>query len=579
MVRPSATVDLKGNDAHLKRALAMGEKRVKSYARNVGNALKSVAKMAAVAIPAAGLAIGIKSLNLAREQIQAEKKLEAVIRATGEAAGFSAEQLKKMAGDLQKVTNFGDEVTISAMAVLATFKEIKGDQFREAIKSAQDMSSVLGTDLQGSVLQLGKALNDPIKGITALSRAGVSFTQEQKDLIKALQESGEIMGAQQVILAELKGEFGGAAEEMADPITQAFNNLGDAGERLGLILLPVFTDLAIAMSEALEGAEAIELQYLKIVNALDKFDRATSIVDRPELDRDIDQREARIAEIKFGATTRAPELDPEMLRRLKAFEDANEGRAPETTPELLDFEAELEATRRKGAQAAANLAKEEYAAEKAAKAKEKADAKLQEGVVEFRRRLTTELEDGGVDKSADQKRLDELKGIGGGEREEIQSRIDQLAERKKKQELEQEGKNLEEEGKNLEESLKTPFESFQDELDRFGRLFQGGAIDEETRDRAIDRAVHQVAPGLGDPEEENRGFQARFEGISAAYNRISAAAASRPAEDRAAKAAERAAVANEAAAVKAGEIAKQGQIQNGILGEIRDKLPPPAVAG
>jgi len=579
MVRPSATVDLKGNDAHLKRALAMGEKRVKSYARNVGNALKSVAKMAAVAIPAAGLAIGIKSLNLAREQIQAEKKLEAVIRATGEAAGFSAEQLKKMAGDLQKVTNFGDEVTISAMAVLATFKEIKGDQFREAIKSAQDMSSVLGTDLQGSVLQLGKALNDPIKGITALSRAGVSFTQEQKDLIKALQESGEIMGAQQVILAELKGEFGGAAEEMADPITQAFNNLGDAGERLGLILLPVFTDLAIAMSEALEGAEVIELQYLKIVNALDKFDRATSIVDRPELDRDIDQREARIAEIKFGATTRAPELDPEMLRRLKAFEDANEGRAPETTPELLDFEAELEATRRKGAQAAAKLAKEEYAAEKAAKAKEKADAKLQEGVVEFRRRLTTELEDGGVDKSADQKRLDELKGIGGGEREEIQSRIDQLAERKKKQELEQEGKNL-------EESLKTPFESFQDELDRFGRLFQGGAIDEETRDRAIDRAVHQVAPGLGDPEEENRGFQARFEGISAAYNRISAAAASRPAEDRAAKAAEAAAVAaeaaavaNEAAAVKAGEIAKQGQIQNGILVEIRDKPPPAAVAG
>ena len=31
---------------------------------------------------------------------------------------------------------------------------------------------------------LGKALNDPVKGITALGRAGVTFTDEQKKQIK-----------------------------------------------------------------------------------------------------------------------------------------------------------------------------------------------------------------------------------------------------------------------------------------------------------------------------------------------------------------------------------------------------------
>lgn len=566
MPRPEAVVDLKGNDAHLKRVLANSEKRVKGYARNVGNALKNVAKLAAVALPATALAIGFKSLNLAREQIQAERKLEAVVRATGNAAGFTADQFKKMAADLQKVTNFSDQATISAIAVLATFKEIKGDIFREAIVAAQDMSSVLGSDLKGSVIQLGKALNDPIKGVTALADAGVSFTQKQKDLIKTLQESGDIMGAQQVILAELKGEFGGAAEEMVDPITQAFNNLGDAMERLGLIALPTISEWANASSEALEGMADL-FKQIELFKLKDQFTRT------PEDDRRIDQLETELSTVPTQEGVEKGRQ--EGAARKEAFEEAK-GRAPETTRELIDFEAELEATRRKGAQAAANLAKEEdkaaKAAEKAADAQEKAAVKLQESVDEFRRRLTIELEDDVVPRSADQKRLDDLKGITGGEREEIQSRIDQLAERKRQQELDDIGMNL-------EERLKTPLELLDDKLAGFGRLFGAGVISEDTRDRAIDQAVLEAAPGLGAPAEDDGGFQSRFEGITAAFSRIQAAAASRPAEDRAVKAAERAAAANEAAAVKAGEMAKNGQEVKGVLIEIRDKPQPAAIAG
>jgi hypothetical protein len=103
-----------------------------------------------------------------------------------------------------------------------------------------DMATVMGTDLNSNILQIGKALNDPIKGITALNRAGVQFTDQQKDQIAALQESGRTMEAQKMILAELESQFGGAAEAMAKDfnggLIQAGNAMGDLKEEMGFVI-------------------------------------------------------------------------------------------------------------------------------------------------------------------------------------------------------------------------------------------------------------------------------------------------------------------------------------------------------
>ena len=191
---------------------------VKPAIAGFGKLSKTIGLVGTAAAAAAGAA-GLYALNsalresidLANEQEAAEAKLEAVVKATGGAAGLSAAAMKQYASDLQDVTTFGDEVTISAMAILASFKQIKGDEFKRATAAAQDMATVMGTDLNSAVLQIGKALNDPIKGISALSRAGVQFTNAQKEQIKTLQESGNLLGAQKIILAELEGQFGGAA--------------------------------------------------------------------------------------------------------------------------------------------------------------------------------------------------------------------------------------------------------------------------------------------------------------------------------------------------------------------------------
>lgn len=166
----------------------------------------------------------------------------------GTAAAASISHLARqeyldMATALQKVTLFDDEAILGAESLLLTFTNIGKDVFPDATKAVLDMSQALGQDLKSSSVQLGKALNDPILGITALSRVGVSFTEQQKNQIKALATSGKMMEAQQLILAELQKEFGGSAEAagktFAGSITILTNRIGDLLEKLGDRLIPI----------------------------------------------------------------------------------------------------------------------------------------------------------------------------------------------------------------------------------------------------------------------------------------------------------------------------------------------------
>jgi hypothetical protein len=251
-------INFLGNTTPLDKSIASTKNRITSFVGDVRGSLMSMSGLGGL-LTGAGIVAGItKSVQLAGEQVKVEKKLAAVITATGGAAGFTAKQLFGYASALQGTTNFGDEATISAMAVLATFREIKGFTFIEAIKSAQDMSAVLGTDLQASVLQVGKALQSPTDGITALKRAGVSFSDEQRKQIKLLDETGQRAKAQQIILAELKGEFGGAADAMASPVTQFKNALGDLGEEIGKKLLPYVRSLASLLKDDLANPAGLQ---------------------------------------------------------------------------------------------------------------------------------------------------------------------------------------------------------------------------------------------------------------------------------------------------------------------------------
>ena len=177
------------------------------------------------------------SVQAYNESALAAAKLESVLRSTGGASGLTAKELASYAGDLQKVTKFEDDATINAMALLATFKSIRGDIFKQTIASAQDLATVLGTDLNGAVMQLGKALEAPEIGLTMLRRSGISFSTQQIEQIKQLVSEGRKHEAQMVMLAEVQTQFGGAAKAAGGTAAGSWvkmkNALGDLMEVIG----------------------------------------------------------------------------------------------------------------------------------------------------------------------------------------------------------------------------------------------------------------------------------------------------------------------------------------------------------
>lgn len=167
-----------------------------------------------LAIAGAGylIAAGVKELDIMNVELA---KTEAILRATGNASGKTALQLQEQARQIAFATLASTEGIQQAQAKLLTFDRIQGKVFDDAIMLAQDLATVMGGDASSQALALGKALQDPVKGITALNRVGVSFTAQQADQIKAMVASGNTMKAQTVIIAALKAQVGGAGADVA----------------------------------------------------------------------------------------------------------------------------------------------------------------------------------------------------------------------------------------------------------------------------------------------------------------------------------------------------------------------------
>lgn len=246
--------------AALERGLAPVLQRVGKRMESVGKTLTK-----GVTLPIVGL--GIAAVKAFGEAEQVTAKTEAVIKSTGGAANVTKDHVLKLAGAIRDYSGVEDEAIQNGENLLLTFKGIQNqagkgnDIFDQATKTMVDMSVALGTDASGSAIQLGKALNDPIKGVTALTRVGVSFTESQKEQIKALVESGDKLGAQKIILAELKDEFGGAARAVGGTGTGsmkiALSQAGDALEALGAIVVPVISKVATFAKDLADKFQAL----------------------------------------------------------------------------------------------------------------------------------------------------------------------------------------------------------------------------------------------------------------------------------------------------------------------------------
>lgn len=246
-----------------------------------GLSLSSISLAGAIGLVGTGLKLAI---DAALENQQAMAQTEAVIRATGGAAGMTAEEVASLADALEMQTTVSAETIQSGENMLLTFKNVGEETFPRATTAMLDMAVAMAqgdtsaVDLKGTAIQLGKALNDPIEGMSALSRVGVTFTEEQKAMIEAMVEAGDVAGAQGVILAELESEFGGAAEA-AGSVGREFKTLQIVGgnflESAGLRLLPWLEDAASGFLNLVKTVVAANLAYMQMVGTISNEEAST----------------------------------------------------------------------------------------------------------------------------------------------------------------------------------------------------------------------------------------------------------------------------------------------------------------
>jgi hypothetical protein len=146
---------------------------------------------------------------------------------------------------LESTTAIDAEIIKAAQAKLATFSEVakSTDAMARATKIAADMQAAGFGSMESSSVMLGKALQDPVKGVTALTRVGVTFTDAQKEQIKAMVAAGDTAGAQAMIYEALETQVGGVAEATADDSAKLALAFGNVSEAIGAVLLPVLTAL------------------------------------------------------------------------------------------------------------------------------------------------------------------------------------------------------------------------------------------------------------------------------------------------------------------------------------------------
>jgi len=245
MAQKTLSVKLSLNDKQFQSRLKKATRSMKKFGQSMKRTGQTMTRSLTLPI----LALGAASIAAFDKQAKAIAQVEAGIKSTGGAAGFTSKQLQKMASELQAKTLFGDEEILKgATSQLLTFTNIAGDQFARTQLAALNLATKLDEDLKSSSIKLGKALNDPVKNLNALAKSGIQFSEEQKAVIKSLVETNRLAEAQTLILDELENQYGGSAEAAtkagAGGLKQLQNRLGDTMEEIGEQLLPIVIKLA-----------------------------------------------------------------------------------------------------------------------------------------------------------------------------------------------------------------------------------------------------------------------------------------------------------------------------------------------
>jgi phage-related protein len=231
-------VEITGDSTSLARAFGRAGKSGNSF----GHALTGLAKTAGLVVGGAalgGLAIVLKQGAAEFSQhAKVAAQTNAVLKSTAGVAGVTAKHVDELANAILRKTGIDDEAVQASENLLLGFTNVRNELgkgnniFDRATMLVQDYATRTGKSATQATIAFGKALNDPVKGMGALGRAGIILTDKQKALIKGWEDHGQHLKAQTYLLGQLETRFGGAAEAAGktlpgqlNVLKESFNNL------------------------------------------------------------------------------------------------------------------------------------------------------------------------------------------------------------------------------------------------------------------------------------------------------------------------------------------------------------------
>ena len=279
---PNRTLKLSyvGDSSKLNKA----NKEAETGLTKLGAGFKKFGKVAAVGALAAGaafVAVGKKLFDAGEAAATANARIETIAKSMdlfGDEAGAVSGRLVKLAEDQARLTGVSRETIKETSALLLTFGKVAesadevGGVFDRAQQAALDLAAAGFGSATGNAQALGKALNDPIKGLTALTRSGVTFTDEERERIKVLQESNRLGEAQALVLEAIEKQVGGTAAATANASDRIRETFGVLTDQVALALAPTFEKLTDGVFRLIERFQ--EFWTVHGPNVIEAFQRA-----------------------------------------------------------------------------------------------------------------------------------------------------------------------------------------------------------------------------------------------------------------------------------------------------------------
>ena len=163
----------------------------------------------------------------AERTLRSETAWQTYATATGRASDLSVEAFKKLRNEMALMPDVSKAMASSVIGDLATMRDLSTASLRGIAGVAADVAVMLRTDMPTAAKTLGKAFEDPAKGVTELNETLRIFSAQQIASIQAMSEMGDKAGAQAAMLEVLQTATAGLANKGLTPLQEATKDFGN----------------------------------------------------------------------------------------------------------------------------------------------------------------------------------------------------------------------------------------------------------------------------------------------------------------------------------------------------------------